>query len=65
MVRLSLSVSVVAALFFIISFGVNSAYGDQLLFIDDFSDGDAKDWQIQIGEWYVGGGAFCVADCGG
>ncbi len=66
MARVSLLTHAAVALFFIISLGTSSAvYGDQLLFADDFSDGSATEWQVQVGEWYVGGGAYCVSDCGG
>jgi hypothetical protein len=53
------------ALPFLIIFGTASTLlGDQVLFTDDFSDGSAKEWQAEIGEWYVGGESYCVADCG-
>jgi hypothetical protein len=48
----------------IIALAPGAVHGDQVLFSDDFSGGD-KDWEVEIGEWYVSGGqSYCSDDCG-
>jgi len=63
--KIKYSASAVFLLSFLFLFGATSdSFCDQLLFSDDFSDGNYDGWLVQIGEWYAGGQSFCVADCG-
>ena len=38
-----------------------TAFCDDVLFSDDFEDGNADDWEIiEFGDWEVGDGTYCL-----
>jgi len=37
--------------------------GDEIIFSDDFSDGDAEGWLSTVGEWGISGDFYCAEAC--
>ena len=52
--------AILMILFGLLAFAIHSALADELLFMDDFKDGTADNWQvIDFGEFEVVDEMFC------